>query len=206
MIKIPLWSFFLSFKSQSSAPLSIDQYFDFVKAIHRLPIDQQVSSEEDLYKLCKLFWLKKESEEVLFRQCFRKIFNSELLKIIVEEGNSDDKNKDKPTPISGKSPEKPTINSDKDNNKPNKESKDDSEETIDSETGYVGEKMVDFALIIDDSGEADSDEAEQGEYLNHNFNLWDQSIMPFDLRYFAQRLRRKVETSEYEVTTQLNIP
>lgn len=64
--------------------------------------------------------------------------------------------------------------------------------------------FVDFELVISEQ-EGMGENAQAAVYkFESTFLLNDQAIMPFELRHFAQRLRRKVETPVRELTDELD--
>jgi len=201
MFKSPLWSLFLKFKSLSTRPLSIDEYFAFITAMHQLPLSETIKNERDLLKICKLFWLKKESEYYLLESCFKEIFNANLW-----DWEEMKKEIDQPqeTPKVEKTEKEEVSDTPKVESK-GKEEKNTENKKEEEQQAVQQQEWEDIELYIGDSNQQAVAENQQ-VYFNHIFNLWDQTIMPFDLRYFAQRLRRRVETSTYETTDELDIP
>lgn len=200
----PLWLFFNQFKRQSGTPLSIDQYFYFFEAMERLPANS-ITNVREFREFCKLFWLRDARKEELFDQLFQQILEWKALKEVFspkEEvptethtgtgtGGEIHTEEENPEKTSGGSGRGTGLNPPEEGPAPGPGRED---------------ELVDFDLLIEESEEGQSVEAADSYTFQHTFLLNDQAIMPFNLRHLAQRLRRAVETQEYEPTPFLDLP
>jgi len=192
----PFWQFFQDFKTHSSMPLSIDEYFYFLTALEDNRISESIKDIDDLRQFCKLFWLKGDKEEFLFNKLFDsyiKQWTEYFENITPEPLPVEPKSIDTPpAPLPQKSEKKEPIDLSQEKEKTT------AKKTVESD------KYVDFELIISDTLGAGYDN--DFEIVHHTYTLNDQAFMPFELRRFSQRLRRRVETFHYTNTERLNLP
>lgn len=200
----PLWGFFEFIKNKFSPPLAIDQYFYLIEAIHKIPlVSTSKSNNEKSYLLegrtsllnfTKIFWLNNPQYELEYDRYFNLFFDKEVLfeKVSTNEKENIPKvqNRQDPSQISN-SPEKEITNEMKPKNSAEEESKEN--------------LMVDFELVLRDIKKEKADDDIDFARPIHKFMLADKAIMPFEVRNFAQRLRRKVETTEQVISERLNI-
>lgn len=202
MIK-PLWTFFNLLRDRTPLRLSVEQYHYFFQVFQQMPM-AHFAHYHYLRDFSKIFWLKDYEYEPEYNLIFEKAVDWEGLRTLLqieeeditqgdtdpdvklEEGRNKVGSPEGKKEIQGEEP-KP-LSGEGDTQTEEKE-----------ETG-----LVDFELIISE---------QQGERLQYSqtaytfesaFTLNDQSIMPFSLRHFAQRLRRKVETSVKVDTEELD--
>ncbi|TXE07836.1 hypothetical protein ES711_10415 [Gelidibacter salicanalis] len=201
----PLWGFFEFIKNKFSPPLAIDQYFYLIEAIHKIPlVNTSKSSGEkkhllegrsSLLNFTKIFWLNNPQYELEYDRYFNLFFDKEVLfeKVLPNEKENTPEvlhNQDA-TQVSN-SPDKDLINEKK-------------PENILEDTRKE-EGMIDFELVLRDIKKENADDDVEFTRPNHKFMLADKAIMPFEVRNFAQRLRRKVETTEQVISDRLDIP
>ncbi len=210
----PLWSFYQFYRQQSSAAPAIDQYYYLLEALHELPLAQSIRTVEELRSFCKLFWLRPGTDEKQFDAWFEQHFQwAEWEKQWQSKHWQPTEKTSEAT--AGTSVPSSTNNQDAvtDTTTPGPAPEiDEGGEPIldlpppppDNIYQQDMEQMVDFELIISDSqGKAQVEKTEIR--YEHDFILEDQALMPFNLRHFAQRLRRRIETPVYEYTNRLDI-
>ena len=193
----PLWGYFSFIKDKVTNPLSIDQYQYLIEALYN-DSRTEISSADELLTFTKIFWLNDIEFEGEYDRLFRKFFKWKDLfgvnEILTEpKGPLIDDNK--PEKVITEQPNKPTP-------KPS-----DSEgiepilpKEIERKTG-----MVDFELVLKDGASSPAALSNPDKKFEHNFSLGRAEIMPFNVRNFAQRLRRKVETSEKIVSSTIDV-
>lgn len=198
----PLWGFFHYIKDKSPIPLAIDQYFHFVHAIERGEFES-LERSEDLLAFTKVFWLNDPNYAPQYEYAFFTFFDrKQLIKPeYLEDRTQSERQEKKIREIKDK------IETDT-NNVVNVDS--DKEKSTNDNTGIVEQtlpqdEMVDFKLVLKESDRAGDDQNDMfKDYVKHNFILSDSAIMPFDVRNFSQRIRRKVETADQVVSDELD--
>lgn len=202
-MKKPLWAFFDQLRNGTPLLLSVDQYHYFLQAFQQLPTGH-FSHYHELRDFCKVFWLKDYAYEADFDMVFERFVNWEEMRTLAgSAGNTG-------APVTDGAPT-PTSASQTDQEKkakgpdPIKKSNEEEEEGNEGDQPLTEEDtFVDFELVISEQeGGAENTEAAAYKFES-TFLLNDQAIMPFELRHFAQRLRRKVETPVRELTDELD--
>lgn len=200
-MKKPLWNFFNLLKESSPLVLSVDQYFYFFEAFQQLQ-NGSLQSPYELRDFCKIFWLKNYEYEREFDAYFDTfIKKEELIKLFKQKETGKNPEDSKPTKKE-EIAEDETPNQEIIQEKEDKNPLEDHQEEVQKQEH---EDFVDFDLLI---GETESEQRpeEISEYeFKFRFTMDDLSIMPFKLRHFAQRLRRKVEKPFKEVTDELDM-
>lgn len=196
----PLWGFFQLVRSSGHIPLSIDQYFFFVHALHSEAF-RTVSTKADLLALMKIFWLNEPGFEPQFNALFNRFFDDKVLwKILPDqktENEAGDDGHDHGQQEKTSGPEAPA---------PDPSANDDLKKDPGKKADHTQDARSEIELILKDSTAGEGKEAPFKRELAHAFALSDKSIMPFDARKFAQRLRRKVETAEQVSSDRINAP
>lgn len=200
----PLWGFFELIKNKFNPPLAIDQYFYLMEAIHKIPLESSAKNNNekkplldgrmDLLNFTKIFWLNNRHYELEYDRYFHQFFDKEDLFEKVPDLKKDPIKNPKtidPAPAP-RSPENDIYNENTSENT--------SGETRQTET------MVDFELVLRDIKKDNANDDVESPKPFNQFLLSDKAIMPFEVRNFAQRLRRKVETTEQVLSDRLNIP
>ncbi|MDX1477936.1 MAG: hypothetical protein R3301_09540 [Saprospiraceae bacterium] len=199
----PLFGFFRFIRNKSHAPLSIDQYDAFVRAVYAMDL-QDIQTAADLMELTKIFWLSDTRFQTQYEGYFRAFFQWEEL-----FANGDDPDRvPPPDPENGDS-EEPVVKPDPaDGGIEGPQDPNGSDEngsgSIESET-VDQSQLVDFELLIRESQQGLEEEVPVSGMYAHDFNLSLQSLMPFNARKVSQRLRRKVETAEQVPSDRLDL-
>ena len=205
----PLWGFFKFIKDKFSMPLAIDQYFYLVEVLHKMPLysatddpDESKSileNRESLLSFTKIFWLNDLNFEAEYNRYFELFFDKEtLLETISKPGET----KKEKHSVSNGTNTSPTTKDLPQKSGNEKESKSNTKLKDPWET----EGMVDFELVLQDAKGSRPEGKDTLKKSEHTFMLADKAIMPFETRHFAQRLRRKVETTEKVISSRINIP
>ena len=193
----PLWGFFSHIRGRSPVPLSIEQYFYLVHAIHSMDL-QHIKTSKDLLEFTKIFWLNNPR----FKEQYEHAFTSFL-----------DWEKVLNTPVKQEAITTPVVSPVIDPVPEKKEGKEKvaeegRQEAIPKELQVKeSTSLVDFDLLVK---ETESDLGFENPSMTpvpqHDFSLSDLAIVPFDGRHFVQRLRRKVETTEQIYSDVLDLP
>ena len=185
----PLWGFFQFIRDKSAIPLSIDQYFYLVRAIHKFTHKDLITTH-DLLQFTKIFWLNDSKFEFQYDYFFNNFFDWENY-FAPEDDKRKQQSSGSTQPKSTTGPEYQDEHTDiRDEGEPPQP-----EEQL-SNAGTAKEPIVDFQIVLRDSTFGPTDQEAEIANLDHSFSLSDLTIMPFDARKFVQRLRRKVETAE----------
>ena len=211
----PLWKFFCRWRSKSPNPPTVDEYFYFHKAFQELPLGYFLTTEE-LRNFCKLFWMKQESHEEAFDQLYSQFVSFDELTLYIHsllESSGSPELEDYSGGIPSPAPQK---NRKTEESLPKKELLEDSIPEPESNTKYQGysntysqnseqSDFLHFELPINE----DENEVKESQISvfgrEHPFKMEDQTIMPFNRRFVAQRLRRAVETSFLEETDEIHL-
>ena len=183
--------------------LSIDQYFYFLEAFQKMPLNY-ITNHQKLREFCKIFWLNDHRFESEFDQIFKSQFNKDEIRNLLnieeeEEGTNqtttnDDQELDETISI-----QEPADDQEKDG-------QDEIEQLSGGIISEEFEEFLEFDLVITEGNEQGI-EVDQREGINEKstFMMEDQIIMPFQLRFFAQRLRRVIESSVLTWSDELDI-
>ena len=192
----PLWGFFTHIRDRSPVPLSIDQYFYLLQAIHRMDLSY-LQTKEDLLRFTKLFWLPDFRFEKQYDSAFASFMDwDSILKL-----------KGSPAEVASEVFERKAF-ADKGHLekqfRPIDEPKQKEQISIKKPESIP---LVDFQLLVKETQSTTGvDEPSIGAMIPHDFALSDLAIVPFDRRHFVQRLRRKVETTEQILSDILDLP
>ena len=205
----PFWNFFNRYREQASTPLAIDQYFYFLKAWYALPMPDTIKDIAELRRFCKLFWLRDSVDEVNFDRIFDMHLDMESWQTLWSTPATDSETK---KPLTGEAEDtdsegteqSSTGDTSEPDTSPDHQPAGEQKKKEENQHSFEDQTFVDFELIISDHSGMVAEK--QTELIEHNYHLNDQAIMPFNLRYFAQRLRRKIQTPLYEYTDRLNLP
>ncbi len=198
-MKKPLWIFFTALKDQTPLVLSIDQYFYFFEAFQQLPL-YHFSHYHELRDFCKIFWLNDYRFEKEFDQTFDAMTQwAEIGYILSPEKKTPPPPPEPPVPGPEPPGPKPPRPEPPGPEPPGPEPP----RPVSSEPTNKAD-FVDFELILREEQGTKETSIISMNQLEHDFALEDQSIMPFRLRYFAQRLRRSVETTEKVMADELD--
>ncbi|MCB0628655.1 MAG: hypothetical protein R2824_33870 [Saprospiraceae bacterium] len=196
-MKKPLWTFFTLLKARTQLLLSVDQYAYFLAAFQQIPTGH-FKNYHDLRDFCKIFWLKDQEYEADFDLLFEQIAVWEDLKLSFLE------------PEEEPSPEEPGKGTDAGGTPstgggsrggggdqgPGQKTNGQEVQDDDSTGKQIEEEeLAEIELTIKEQDQNAGQTARAAAYqFEYTFTLNDQAIMPFELRHFAQRLRREVET------------
>ena len=193
----PLWGFFTHIRDRSPVPLSIDQYFFFIDAIHHMDL-RHIKTTKDLLEFTKIFWLNNPRFKEQYEHAFTSFLDWE------KELNKPTKQEAPAAPII--SPAVDPIPEKKEESEKITDQKEEVPKPLETET-KERTSLVDFDLLVK---ETESTQGIENPAMTpvpqHEFSLSDLSIVPFDGRHFVQRLRRKVETTEQIFSDVLDIP
>lgn len=201
----PLWKFFTLLKARTPLLLSVDQYAYFLAAFQQTPT-AHFKNYYDLRDFCKIFWLKDYEYEAEFDHLFARLLVwEELQSLLKTEGKEENKDQHTDNRTSNRQSQGggEQRNSKEEEGDKKEEDKKGDDDQANAETD--DEAFVDFELMIKEQQQSTNPAAEAGAYsFEYSFQLNDQAIMPFELRHFAQRLRRQVETSVKVPTRELD--
>ncbi len=194
------WGLFKYLKDKPSYKLTIDQYYDFVKAFTK--IDRaSINSKEELISFCKLFWLNDidpyYSDQ--FNNYFEQFTDWDSLHQRWNQLTEPNQEKAQFTPPverpSQKKIKKKFKKSDVKIPEPKKYS---ASKKLEPEQNWSG-----FNLVLKEQ------EGEQIEYkpqkITSKFRLNDEVIYPFPARKFTQFLRTSNTKREWKKTDRLNV-
>ena len=200
-MKKPLWSFFMLLRERTPLLLSVDQYAYFFRAFQQLP-GGYFRHYHELRDFCKVFWLKDYEFEGEFNRLFESFVDWNALRTLMVKAAE---------PAPGPGPEGPTGTGEQptepDQEKQQKKGgarprKKEGPST--PQPKPPPEEYIEFELEVSESRGGPQLEEPPPYRFEHAFKLNDQAIMPFDLRHFAQRVRRKVETPVKVLTEELD--
>ena len=184
----PLWGFFTFIRKKTPVPLSIDQYVYFITALHSL--DTQLDDVDDLLTFTKVFWLADPAWTKQYERYFLSFFKD----ISIPNPKPSPTPPDPPPPPEPLTPPKPSTPSEAPT----------PPEPVSSPV-VTNESMVDFELVLRDAVGPSPVIIKDSAQSSTQYYLGDDLIMPFRMRTFIQRLRRKIETSERIQSDEINI-
>ncbi len=203
-MQLLLYHFFQTLKNRTTIPLTAEQYVDFIRVFVQMP-SNAFADVKDLRAFVKLFWLA----DVIDEKEFNSLFDKWIVKTWEPFAKNAIQDIEEVAPRPDPDPEpnpKPPIKDPPFNPPIDQKKKPDTPIIPNLENEYE-----DFELVIEeDDTKTPTSQAVHDNFKDYQFSqtfqLNDQQIMPFSIRYLSQRARALAKREKTAWSTEMDIP